>query len=57
MAGPGEASNLQTFFNLISSFLGAGILALPAAFEKVGMAGGIVGMIFIGTLNVYTMQL
>ena len=57
VAGPGDAGNLQTFFNILTAFFGAAILAFPATFEKIGIIGGIIGMIIVGILNIYTMQL
>ena len=38
-------------------FIGIGILATPASFAKIGIVGGTLGMILIGIIATYTMQL
>ena len=38
-------------------FVGIGILATPASFALIGVVGGCLGMIFIGSCNMYTMKL
>lgn len=53
----GNASSLQTSFNMLKVFIGIGILATPASFKLIGLVGGVVGMITVGLLNMYTMQL
>lgn len=42
---------------MFKTFLGIGILATPAAFGQMGLAGGIIGLVIIGIMNMYTMQL
>ena len=42
---------------MLKVFVGIGILATPASFMHVGMFGGIFGMILIGIIATYTMQL
>jgi amino acid permease len=42
---------------MMKVFIGIGILATPASFGKVGLVGGVVGMIGIGIIATYTMQL
>jgi len=42
---------------MLKLFVGIGILATPASFQKVGIIGGVVFMILIGIVAVYTMQL
>lgn len=55
MAGP--VGTLQTCFNMLKIFLGIGILATPETFKKIGLVGGVLGLILIGLLNGYTMML
>ena len=55
--GTGNAGGLQTCFNILTAFLGAGILALPATFGLIGFVGGTVGMIICASANIYTVQL
>ena len=40
---------------MLTAFMGAGALALPATFHKTGIVGGIVGFAFVGIINIYTM--
>ena len=40
---------------MLKVFVGIGILATPASFQKIGVVGGCVGMIFIGLIATYTM--
>ena len=42
---------------MLKVFVGIGLLTTPAAFAKIGIVGGCVGMIIIGTIAAYTMQL
>ena len=42
---------------MLKVFIGIGILATPASFRAVGIVGGILGMILVGSLNAYTMRL
>ena len=37
--------------------LGIGILATPTSFQLIGIIGGALGMLIIGSMNVYTMKL
>ena len=52
-----KVSNFMTALNIYTSFFGACVLVIPSVFAKVGMIGGIVGMIFIGLMNLYILQL
>lgn len=42
---------------MLKCFVGIGILATPAAIQKVGIAGGALGILFCGCLNLYTMRM
>jgi len=53
----GNVGTFQTAFNMLKVFVGIGILATPAAFKTIGLVGGVLGMILIGNLNMYTMKL
>jgi len=53
----GNVGNFRTAFNLIKVFLGIGILATPASFQQIGIVGGVLGLMFVGILNTYTMKL
>jgi amino acid permease len=55
MAGP--VGTFQTCFNMLKIFLGIGILATPETFKKIGLVGGVLGLLLIGLLNGYTMML
>jgi hypothetical protein len=47
----------EAVWNLVSSILGGGILALPYAMGQVGLIIGCVGFLVIGVLNVFSLQL
>jgi len=51
----GNVSTFKTILNMLKLFVGIGILATPASFQKVGILGGVVFMILIGSVAVYTM--
>ena len=55
MVGP--VGTFQTCFNMLKIFLGIGILATPETFKKIGLVGGVFGLMIIGLLNGYTMML
>jgi len=55
--GRASVGVVQTYFNTFKCFIGIGILAIPEAFSKVGILGGVVGIIIIGVLNTYTIIL
>ena len=42
---------------MLKIFLGIGIKATPETFKKIGLVGGVLGLISIGILNGYTMML
>lgn len=42
---------------MLKLFIGIGLLATPSVFKLVGFVGGNVGMITLGTIAMYTMQL
>ena len=59
-----KANRIETFFTLLKSFIGIGILATPYAFmnvsfsfPKAGLVGAVVTIMIIGFLNEYSMQL
>ena len=56
-AHEGNTSVAQTYFNMLKCFVGIGILATPAALQKVGIAGGALGILFCGITNMYTMRM
>ena len=53
----GNVGTFQTGLNMLKVFIGIGILATPASFGKVGLVGGVVGMLGLGLIAAYTMQL
>ena len=55
--GVGNVSVVQTYFNTFKSFIGIGILATPESFSEIGIVGGVIGVIMIGLLNYYTMNM
>eukprot|EP00347_Sterkiella_histriomuscorum_P020215 403338649 len=55
--GSGNVGVLGTSFNIFKCFVGIGILAMPNAFSDFGIIGGALGILIIGTLNLYTMRL
>lgn len=48
---------IGTCFNIFKCFVGIGLLALPSAFQSIGIIGGAIGIILIGVLNYYTMMM
>ena len=42
---------------MLKVFIGIGVLATPASFKLVGILGGNIGMILIGSVAIYTMLL
>lgn len=53
----GNVSFPMTMVNNLKCFLGIGILATPSAFQKIGIIGANVGMVFVAGLAYYTMAL
>lgn len=53
----GNVGTCQTIFNMLKVFIGIGVLATPASFKLVGILGGNIGMILIGSVAIYTMLL
>lgn len=47
----------MTWFNSLKGFIGIGLLTTPAAYSKIGIVGGNLGMLFIGLIALYTMLL
>jgi len=54
---PGSASNSQVAFNIIISFVGAGMLGIPYAFKQSGWVLGMFALAMTSTANVYAMLL
>ena len=54
---PGTASNTQVAFNIIISFVGAGMLGMPYAFRQSGWALGCIALGAVSFFNVYCMLL
>jgi hypothetical protein len=52
-----KAGNWATFFNLITSYLGSGILALPFAYKKSGIIVGVVSTFIIALLSNHCIRL
>eukprot|EP00127_Corallochytrium_limacisporum_P001824 Clim_evm9s85 gene=Clim_evmTU9s85 len=52
-----DASASQTFFNLLKSYLGSGILGLPYAFRQSGLIAGIILMVGIASIATHGMLL
>jgi len=52
---PGSASNPQVIVNIIISFVGAGLLAMPDAFCQSGWLLGTVALLLVSAFNVYAM--
>ena len=52
---PGSASSPQVIVNIIISFVGAGLLAVPNAFSRSGWLLGTVTLLTVSALNVYAM--
>ena len=52
-----KANRIETFFSLLKSFFGIGILATPSAFSKVGVIAAIISIMVIGCLNEYSMRI
>ena len=52
---PGSAGTPQVVVNIIISFVGAGLLAVPNAFSQSGWLLGTVTLLIVSALNVYAM--
>jgi hypothetical protein len=53
----GNVGLFATCFSMLKLFLGIGILATPQTYQKIGIVGGIAGLVIIGIMNGYTMKL
>mgnify|MGYP002835374527 FL=1 len=53
----GKATVAQTYFTLMKSFVGIGILALPHAFMQAGYMAATVGILVIGGVTYFCMAL
>ena len=53
----GNVGYWMTVVNSLKCFLGIGILATPSVFQKIGIVGANVGMLLIGYIALYTMEL
>ncbi|KAE8792218.1 putative sodium-coupled neutral amino acid transporter 6 [Hordeum vulgare] len=57
-AGPPEGSGVSgAVFNLATSIIGAGIMALPATMKVLGVAVGLVSILIMGVLSEVTIEL
>jgi proton-coupled amino acid transporter len=57
-SAPGGGTNVvATFFNFAKASVGSGSFALPFAIYSAGVVIGSLGMILLGVISVYTMQL
>lgn len=52
-----KTSNTGTFIHLVKGNIGTGILAMPIAFSNFGLMAGIIGIIVLGVICIYCMQL
>ncbi|GFQ88069.1 hypothetical protein TNCT_416001 [Trichonephila clavata] len=52
-----KTSNTGTFLHLIKGNIGTGILAMPMAISNFGLMAGIIGIIVLGIICIYCMQL
>nr|CAD7445234.1 unnamed protein product [Timema bartmani] len=57
MGDNGTHRNTETLIHLLKGSLGTGILAMPNAFLKAGLAVGTVGTILIGSLCIYCLHI
>lgn len=48
---------METFFNLLKSAIGTGILAMPQAFKNCGLINGIIFTAVIGFILTYALHL
>eukprot|EP01094_Clydonella_sp_ATCC50884_P009510 TRINITY_DN19043_c0_g1_i1.p1 TRINITY_DN19043_c0_g1~~TRINITY_DN19043_c0_g1_i1.p1 ORF type:complete len:438 (-),score=67.65 TRINITY_DN19043_c0_g1_i1:200-1444(-) len=55
--GSAKASNVASFFNVVNSFFGSGVLGLPYAFKMSGTVGGAVVLLSIAIAARYCMTL
>jgi len=51
------ASSRRTFINSIICFIGTGMYGLPAAFQRIGILGGLFGMMFVASVSLHCMFL
>ena len=54
---PGSATNNQVVINIIISFVGAGLLGVPDAFQQAGWVLGAITLMTVSGLNLYAMLL
>jgi proton-coupled amino acid transporter len=54
---PGSASNSQVVVNICISFVGAGLLGVPDAFQQAGWVLGSITLVAVAGLNLYAMLL
>ena len=47
----GKITNTQTFFHVLKSYIGSGVLGLPYAFSQGGMFAGMTGMAIVSVLS------
>lgn len=57
LSAGGAASSLAGVFNLSTTIVGAGVMALPHAFRTLGIVGGAVGLLVVHALTRYTVAL
>ena len=50
-------NNRRAFVNVLKSFVGSGVMGVPYAFSMGGIAGGILGMIFVSLISNYCVYL
>lgn len=53
----GKQNPMQASFSLIKAVVGAGSFALPAAFMEAGLWGGVVGILVLAALSLFTILL
>ncbi|GFT60101.1 hypothetical protein NPIL_313541 [Nephila pilipes] len=52
-----KTSNIGTFLHLLKGNIGTGILAMPIAISNFGLMAGVIGIIVLGIICIYCMQL
>ena len=50
----GNVGRCSIAISLFKSFVGLGILALPSTFSKIGLLGGIIGVLILAQVNLYS---
>ncbi|CAG4983592.1 unnamed protein product [Colias eurytheme] len=54
---PHPTSTTGSFFHLLKSSLGSGLLAMPAAFKHTGIIPGCIGTVLVGIIATHCVQI